>query len=67
MCEFVESFFVFNAVNMLKLNKKDLTAMAKKMKAASHSSPPKELKMEAVVEVIASDDEDTQSFPSSRH
>jgi len=32
--------------------------MAKKMKATSHSSPAKELKMKAVVEVAVSDDED---------
>jgi len=36
---------------MLRLNKKDLAAMAKKMKVASHSYPAKELKMKAVVEV----------------
>jgi len=59
VCVFVESFFVFNADSMLRLNKKDLAVMAKKMKVASHSSPAKELKMKAMVEVAASDDEDT--------
>jgi len=53
---FAEAFFVFNSDNMLRLNKKDLVAMAKKMKVVSHSSPGKELKMKAVV---ASNDEDT--------
>jgi len=55
---FTESFFVFNADNMLRLNKKDLAAMAKKMKAASPSFPAKELKMKALVAMDASDDED---------
>jgi len=63
VCVFVESFFVSNADNMLRLSKKDLAAMAKKMKAASHSSPAKEMKMKAMVEVAASDDEDTCSEP----
>jgi len=58
MCVFVEFSFVFNADNMLRLNKKDLAVMAKKMKAASHSSLTKELKMKEVVAVAASDDED---------
>jgi len=44
---------------MLRLNKKDLAAMAKKMKVVSHSSPAKEMKMKAVVEV------DTNSKESS--
>ena len=61
VCVFVESFFVSNADNMLRLNKKELTAMAKKMKVAPRSSPAKELKMKAVVAVAASDDEDTCS------
>jgi len=48
---------------MLRLNKKDLVAMAKKMKAVLHSSPAKELKIKVMVAMAASDEEDTCSGP----
>ncbi|KAL9297730.1 hypothetical protein ACSQ67_023626 [Phaseolus vulgaris] len=51
---------------MLGLSKKDVTAMAKQMKTASHTSPAKNPKMKAVVEAPASEDEDTCSGSVSR-
>jgi len=48
------------ADNMLgKLNKKDLVARAKKMKAVAQASFAKDLKLKTVVEVVPSDDEET--------
>jgi len=45
------------------LNKNDLAARAKKMKATAQASPAKDLKLKAVAEVVPSDDEETYSGP----
>jgi len=46
---------------MLRLNKKDLAARAKKIKAAAQASPAKDLKLKAVAEVVPSNNEETYS------
>jgi len=48
---------------MFKLKKKDLAAMAKKIKTVSQASPAKDLKLKAVVEVAPSYVEDMCSGP----
>jgi len=45
MCVCLLNFPCVYVDNMLRLNKKDVTAMAKQMKTASHASPAKKLKI----------------------
>ena len=55
---------VFHAESMLgTLNKKDLAARAKLLKAGAQAPPPEDLKLKAVAEGALSDDEDTCSRP----
>jgi len=58
-----EISLVFHVGSMLRLNKMDLAARAKKMKVVFQASPAKDLKLKEVVEVAPSDDEDTCSRP----
>jgi len=48
------------------LNKKDLVARAKKMRATAQASPAKDLKLKTVPEVVPSDDEETYFGPVSK-
>ena len=59
----IQLFLIFHVDNMFKLKKKDLAAMAKKIKTVSQASPAKDLKLKAVVEVAPSYVEDMCSGP----